>query len=334
MSQALIPAYMRIRHYVLDWLSSTEGLARKLPSSREIAVKFNVSQPTVIKALQELIAEKYLVNRPRVGIFSNPDRVSVSKKKLWGIVLGDGCWSYMTGEATMIIYQATAELLRRNSSYRLKIITMGETINEAEGWPELTMLSGIVWWTPPENMFAAISKLAQNLPVTVIGRRCPGVPCFHIDYEAENYRITRQMIADGCRKILLVRPDTRVDTAIRGVAKACQEANFEFPPAAVISNQNAGLRDLEQLIKLNWVPDAIIFNSSPEEFISLLNTHPELRRTRCYCDQSEITDDWKFRGYAGKPDYQAIASVIADYLEVPERADQMKFVLPLTIQPI
>ena len=89
MVQSFLPACMRIRHYVLDWLSSTEGSGRKLPSSREIAARFNVSQPTVVKALQELIREGFLINLPRVGIFSNPDRVG-SRKKLWGIVLGDG----------------------------------------------------------------------------------------------------------------------------------------------------------------------------------------------------------------------------------------------------
>lgn len=83
MVQSFLPACMRIRHYVLDWLSSTEGSGRKLPSSREIAARFNVSQPTVVKALQELIREGFLINLPRVGIFSNPDRVG-SRKKLWG----------------------------------------------------------------------------------------------------------------------------------------------------------------------------------------------------------------------------------------------------------
>ena len=43
---------MRIRHYVFDLLAGTGNSVVKLPSNREIARKFGVSQPTVVKALQ------------------------------------------------------------------------------------------------------------------------------------------------------------------------------------------------------------------------------------------------------------------------------------------
>ena len=70
-------SYMRIRHYVFDWLASREGSVTRLPSNRELAEKFGVSQPTVVRALQELVREGYLTNRRGVGLFSNPDRKSV-----------------------------------------------------------------------------------------------------------------------------------------------------------------------------------------------------------------------------------------------------------------
>lgn len=38
-------SYMRIRHYVFDWLASREGSVTRLPSNRELAEKFGVSQP-------------------------------------------------------------------------------------------------------------------------------------------------------------------------------------------------------------------------------------------------------------------------------------------------
>ena len=36
-------SYMRIRHYVFDWLASREGSVTRLPSNRELAEKFGVS---------------------------------------------------------------------------------------------------------------------------------------------------------------------------------------------------------------------------------------------------------------------------------------------------
>lgn len=83
-------SYMRIRHYVFDWLASREGSVTRLPSNRELAEKFGVSQPTVVRALQELVREGYLTNRRGVGLFSNPDRIGTRESRIWGFVFGDG----------------------------------------------------------------------------------------------------------------------------------------------------------------------------------------------------------------------------------------------------
>ena len=87
-------------------------------------------------------------------------------------MLGDGRWSYLTGEAVMVIFRMTENLMRRDSRYRLKVITMGETMDEEEGWPELSMLSGIFWWIPEDEMLPAIGKLAKTVPVVVVGKQC------------------------------------------------------------------------------------------------------------------------------------------------------------------
>ena len=75
-------SYMRIRHYVFDWLASREGSVTRLPSNRELAEKFGVSQPTVVRALQELVREGYLTNRRGVGLFSNPDRIGTRESRI------------------------------------------------------------------------------------------------------------------------------------------------------------------------------------------------------------------------------------------------------------
>ena len=333
MVQSFLPACMRIRHYVLDWLSSTEGSGRKLPSSREIAARFNVSQPTVVKALQELIREGFLINLPRVGIFSNPDRVG-SRKKLWGIVLGDGRWSYLTGEAVMVIFRMTENLMRRDSRYRLKVITMGETMDEEEGWPELSMLSGIFWWIPEDEMLPAIGKLAKTVPVVVVGKQCDEVPCFCRDYSEENYRIASRMLADGCRRLVLVKPDMEVEAAIAGVERACREANADFPEGCVLGSDSASLRDLERMVGLGMTPDGIIFNVPPQEYIPMLNENPAFADAVFYCDAAHITGEWKFRGYTGGVDYEEIAPLLADCLEHPHDKKCTKQIVPFHLKHV
>jgi len=52
----------------------------RLASNREIAKQFGVSQPTVVTALKDLIAEGYLIVKPgRLGTFTNPGKFSMTK---------------------------------------------------------------------------------------------------------------------------------------------------------------------------------------------------------------------------------------------------------------
>ena len=134
-------SYMRIRHYVFDWLASREGSVTRLPSNRELAEKFGVSQPTVVRALQELVREGYLTNRRGVGLFSNPDRIGTRESRIGGFVFGDGRWAYLSRDAFHTAGCIGGELLERDSHNLLKMITMGETGQES--FPELSTLSGI-----------------------------------------------------------------------------------------------------------------------------------------------------------------------------------------------
>lgn len=129
----------------------------KLPSNREIARKFGVSQPTVVKALQELVREEYLTIRPGVGAFSNPDRFT-HDSKLWGIVLGDGRWSQFSRETLHVINSVGMALLEHDHRNLLKLITMGETMDDERGWPELSMLSGICWWIPTDPLLPSMAR--------------------------------------------------------------------------------------------------------------------------------------------------------------------------------
>lgn len=222
---------MRIRHYVFDLLAGTGNSVVKLPSNREIARKFGVSQPTVVKALQELVREGYLTIRPGVGAFSNPDRFT-HDSKLWGIVLGDGRWSQFSRETLHVINSVGMALLEHDHRNLLKLITMGETMDDERGWPELSMLSGICWWIPTDPLLPSMARIARTIPVVLLGDRKPGFDCFFRDFENENCEIARRMIADGCRRLVLVLPEMEQAAAIRGVEKACREAAANFRPAA------------------------------------------------------------------------------------------------------
>ena len=304
---------MRIRHYVFDLLAGTGNSVVKLPSNREIARKFGVSQPTVVKALQELVREGYLTIRPGVGAFSNPDRFT-HDSKLWGIVLGDGRWSQFSRETLHVINSVGMALLEHDHRNLLKLITMGETMDDERGWPELSMLSGICWWIPTDPLLPSMARIARTIPVVLLGDRKPGFDCFFRDFENENCEIARRMIADGCRRLVLVLPEMEQAAAIRGVEKACREAGCEFPPGCVLQADTASQRDLERMVDLHCCPDGIIFNRKPNDFIPIILSRPELARCRIYCDSGWIDKQWPFHGYSGEIGFDTVAPMIAALL--------------------
>lgn len=62
----------QIRQKLVDGiLSGALPPGRKLPSSRKLSKQLDVARNTVVIAYQQLIAEGYLVSRPRSGIFVN-----------------------------------------------------------------------------------------------------------------------------------------------------------------------------------------------------------------------------------------------------------------------
>ena len=305
-------SYMRIRHYVFDWLASREGSVTRLPSNRELAEKFGVSQPTVVRALQELVREGYLTNRRGVGLFSNPDRIGTRESRIWGFVFGDGRWAYLSRDAFHTAGCIGGELLERDSHNLLKMITMGETGQES--FPELSTLSGICWWIPTDPLLPSMARIARTIPVVLLGDRKPGFDCFFRDFENENCEIARRMIADGCRRLVLVLPEMEQAAAIRGVEKACREAGCEFPPGCVLQADTASQRDLERMVDLHCCPDGIIFNRKPNDFIPIILSRPELARCRIYCDSGWIDKQWPFHGYSGEIGFDTVAPMIAALL--------------------
>ena len=309
---------MRIRHYVFDLLAGTGNSVVKLPSNREIARKFGVSQPTVVKALQELVREGYLTIRPGVGAFSNPDRFT-HDSKLWGIVLGDGRWSQFSRETLHVINSVGMALLEHDHRNLLKLITMGETMDDERGWPELSMLSGICWWCPDEKLIPNLLHIAELVPVVAVSRRIPGIDCYYFDFEQENYETARQLISGGCRRLCLVKDGPHPE-AVRGVERACAEAGLAFPSGYVLTPERESELELEKMVSLGCAPDGIIFNCRAIGFPETIRRHPELEHCRIASDALWVDRKWQYDGLRLRTHYEKIAGEIIDLLEAGANA--------------
>lgn len=87
------PAYIQIADQIKClWLSSGDPLKRqKLPTQEELAIRFKVSRPTIIRALSKLVAEGYLHSQQGSGVYvadtaPRPIHVNSSVKSIGLIV--------------------------------------------------------------------------------------------------------------------------------------------------------------------------------------------------------------------------------------------------------
>ena len=91
-----ISEYMRIRRHVLTLIYRNEGKSVQLPTILELSKLFNVSAPTVSKAMKALTDDGYVIGRRGIGSFTNPNLKnglsSPLEKRLpiVGILFGDG----------------------------------------------------------------------------------------------------------------------------------------------------------------------------------------------------------------------------------------------------
>lgn len=312
MKNQALASFMRIRHYVFDWLAASKGSVMRLPSSRELAEKFGVSQPTVVRALQELVKEGYLTNRPGVGLFSNPDKLATREGRIWGIVFGDGRWAFLSRDAFHMANCIGRELLERDNHNLLKLITMGET--QQEQFPELSMLSGICWWCGEEKVIADMRRIAETIPVVVMSGRIPGFDSYYYDFESENYEIAKWMIANGSRRLALVMSGDRPE-AVAGVERACAEAGLTFPAGYILGPDRESEQELDRMVALGCQPDGILFNCKAIGFPEAIRRHPELDRCLIACDDLWVDRKWQFNGLRIHTHFDRVAAEVVDLLE-------------------
>ena len=328
MKNQALASFMRIRHYVFDWLAASRGSVTRLPSSRDLAEKFGVSQPTVVRALQELVKEEYLTNRPGVGLFSNPGKLATREGKIWGIVFGDGRWAFLSRDAFHMAGCIGEELLARDNHNLLKLITMGET--QQERFPELSMLSGICWWVGEEKVIPDMQRIAETIPVVVLSGRIPGFDCYYYDFEEENYEIARWMISNGARRLALVMSGDHPE-AVVGVERACAEAGITFPAGCVLGPDRESEQELDRMVALGCPPEGIIFNCKAIGFPEAIRRHPELNRCLIACDDLWIDRKWHFNGLRVHTHLERIAPEVVDLLELgAERMPRLARRLPVS----
>lgn len=89
---ALVPEYMRVRAYVINYIGSPERESDLIPPENELCRIFNVTRPTVRNAIRGLVEDGYLIPRRGLGTYINQEKFNQTRARwpIVGVVRGDG----------------------------------------------------------------------------------------------------------------------------------------------------------------------------------------------------------------------------------------------------
>lgn len=269
--------YIKIRRYVMNILYRTEGVSVQLPSIAELSQLFDVSAPTVCKAMKALTNEGYVIGKRGLGSFTNPNfHTSLSnplqrKLPIIGIITRDGMAVHYNSYDSQIL----GELLKRlpfcpGTIHFVSLSSLDpETVyNEIKN----EQLDALIWLQPSSSQEETCRRLArESLPLVTCGILWDDVPGVKFDFEEAAYRCGKTLIAEG-RKNPVFFPDiTPWDLEAQGLRKAYREAGITLNENLFLKDFYTAHEKIKEMISYGTPIDVIyghmLFENELEDFL-------------------------------------------------------------------
>jgi len=334
--------YEKIRKFVVGQIAHAGPAPMRLDSNRELAKRFGVSHPTVIKALKDLVSDGFLTIKPGVGTFTNPRHLALPDNlKVLGLISGDGKQAFVTRAFWEVIPNLCNALLTRSESYQTQQCFLTSPSDCAAKELLDLNLAGIICLFPFESTRDALRELkaVHGMPVLSIGRKIQGVSSLSFDFEGEACAATEKLLDEGRRKLLQVVLEERGETAaageyMRGARKAFSKRGLAFDNTIFISMES-GQAELGKAIDL-LKPDGILFHTRISPFMKTIKERVDIVDacricTGCY----GIFDDMGYTGYVSSMDISGDLALLADNLiaqiESPAKAEVLDRTIKIDI---
>ncbi len=251
--------YMKIRRYVMNLILRAGKDPVQIPTINELSEKFNVSRPTVSKAMKELTSEGYIIGRRGIGSFTNPAKISPSsfgrKQPLIGIMLGNGLMVHLDKYYGNILAEllkkivampAITHIVSTGSSDKKQIIC--DIMNEQ--LDALVVVDG--------NPF--IGDLRKTgLKVVSTAETNPAVPgAVSPDYDSWGYLCGKQLLKENRRNIVFLHDEKPWNAAYGGFRRAFAEAGAPLNEKFFLKDYRSSLTELKNMVHYGVPIDAVV----------------------------------------------------------------------------
>ncbi len=207
-----VPKYERVKRQLIREIESGTRLSGEaFPSERQLLQQFGVSRPTLVRSLQELVREGYLVRKQGKGTFVAPRGHSGSGEH----AVSDGVVVFLSRhvagmprdgrEVQLRIIRGVQDALGDGyDSSSVRQVAMGEVDGDTRRYVE-GRRGGAALIIEPSFCLDLPKFLAQRgWSVWSVNEPLEGLSCVRIDQEQAGYLATRYLLDQGCRRIALL----------------------------------------------------------------------------------------------------------------------------------
>jgi GntR family transcriptional regulator of arabinose operon len=239
--------YKRIQERVREEFLSFPGpnAEVRIPSERELQERYQVSRPTISKALAALAAEGLLVNKPKSGYFRQ--RAVPGKSSSTSSLRRIGYVGPLAGEELMQRAFQGIDRVAHRRRFRVLMGNAGNDMGREQAAVHALIdsgVSGIIITPYPRTIKESLSDYLYTeplgVPVVLLDSGMPEQGATHVifDNQRAGYDMTNWLIAERHRRIgLLSYPETvlhgPLTARLSGYKDSLRDHDIDFDPALV-----------------------------------------------------------------------------------------------------
>lgn len=284
--ESSVAEYMRIRRYMLRFVKKAGSLSLQVPTILELTRKFNVSRPTVNKAMKALTEDGYIIGRRGIGGFTNPAKLSYQKVmpeyKTVAILLGDGMFTQYYPYFSAILGELF--LIFSKKKYGINLINLS-THNTDRIMDEISLENpDLILWISPDKVVAdAIMGLREQGTKLITAGDFQQNSAYNIfmDYEGMGYAVGKALIAENRKRVLYMFANDRWAKPWDGMKKAYSESGISLNEEFLVSRPDIGWDELRKIVETKDI--SAVFNAvcQSEEFLPFYNSLSQKKRKNC-----------------------------------------------------
>jgi len=205
--------YVGIRRSLLELLRRNGASPLKLPPLKKLAERYNVTAPTVMRAVNDLIDEGYLTKRKGGGTVSTGSAGRWNRVKIFGIVNANGMQAFDVSFFWQLNSAFALELTGRDPQVFCTANLYLESPSCLSGAVKNDNLAGLLLLGVSPRILEEAEKLHDDgLPAISAFRESETISCCpHLDDEAvqrkEQTLVLKRLAREGCRSVLVCESD-------------------------------------------------------------------------------------------------------------------------------